>query len=239
MASTASPWFAVSMGLLGLIIGYSISSIANGGFAAVPTSLDQNPQVPNAPTLPTVPTGLPPTIGIGPTLGDSNAPVTIVEFTDFECPFCTRHFTETFGQIKSAYIDTGKVKYEVRNFPLTSIHPNAQAAAEASMCAHEQDGYWGMHDLLFQQQNAWSSMPDPLPTFRAYADQLELNENDFDDCMTNHDTASIVQKDLTDGATAGISGTPGFWIIGPDNQTQNISGAYPFTTFQEAVDGML
>lgn len=100
-----------------------------------------------------------------PVLGNANAPVTVIEFSDFQCPFCESFFKNTFPSLKKDYIDTGKVKFYYRQFPLTSIHPNAQEAAEAAECANEQNKFWQYHDMLFQQQSSWESLPtDAIPS---------------------------------------------------------------------------
>ncbi len=239
-AASPTPWFAVSVGLAGLIVGYMAGTTMRNPTATAGTpsvQVAQNP-TPAAPQ-PEAPTGTAPTPGVGPTLGSKNAPITLVEFTDFQCPYCGRHFSETFGKIKQDYVDTGKVKYEIRNLPLTSIHPNAQAAAEAALCADKQGKFWDMHDALFTNQQTWSGMSDPQPTFAQYAKDIGLNAGKFKTCVDNHETAAQVQKDSTDGNTAGINGTPGFWILGPNGKTQQVSGAYPYDTFKAAFDGML
>lgn len=94
------------------------------------------------------------TVNVGnlPALGNANAKVTIVEFSDYQCPFCERFFTQTEGQIKKEYVDTGKVKFYYRDFPLTQIHPGAQKGAEAARCAGDQNKYWEFHDAVFQNQ---------------------------------------------------------------------------------------
>lgn len=89
-----------------------------------------------------------------PVSGSQNAKVSLIEFSDYQCPFCERHFTQTEGQLKSQYIDTGKVKFYYRDFPLSQIHPGAQKAAEAARCADDQGKYWEYHDLLFQNQQS-------------------------------------------------------------------------------------
>lgn len=96
------------------------------------------------------------TVGTGdlPALGNDNAKVTLIEFSDYQCPFCERHFTQTESQLKKEYIDTGKVKLYYRDFPLSQIHSGAQKGAEAARCAADQDKYWQYHDLVFQNQNA-------------------------------------------------------------------------------------
>lgn len=95
-------------------------------------------------------------VGVGdlPIMGNANAKLTLVEFSDYQCPFCGRHFTQTEGQLKKDYIDTGKVKFYYRDFPLSQIHPGAQKAAEAARCAGDQGKYWEYHDLVFQNQTA-------------------------------------------------------------------------------------
>lgn len=96
------------------------------------------------------------TVGAGdlPLLGSTNARVTLIEFSDYECPFCGRHYTQTEGQLKKEYIDTGKVKFYYRDFPLSSIHPGAQKAAEAARCAGGLGKYWEYHDLIFENQTS-------------------------------------------------------------------------------------
>lgn len=96
------------------------------------------------------------TVGVGdlPVAGNANASVTLIEFSDYECPFCERHFTQTEGILKTEYIDTGKVKFYYRDFPLSQIHPGAQKAAEAARCAGDQGKYWEYHDLIFQNQTS-------------------------------------------------------------------------------------
>lgn len=99
-----------------------------------------------------------------PMLGKQNAKVTIIEFSDFQCPFCEQFFTKTFAQIKKTYIDTGKVKLYFRQYPLTSIHPNAQIAAEAAECANAQGKFWQFHDMLFTNQASWVNLPQAPTT---------------------------------------------------------------------------
>ena len=96
-----------------------------------------------------------------------------------------------------------------------------------------------MHDTLFTNQATWSNMSDPLATLKQYGKDLGLNSAKFDACLDNHEMAGEVDADLAAGGTAGINGTPGFWIVSNDGQSKAISGAYPYSTFQEAIDAML
>lgn len=160
--------------------------------------------------------------------GDPDAPVTIVEFSDFECPFCTRFFEQTLGQIEQNYIDTGKVKFVYRDFPL-SFHQNAQKAAESAECAGEQGRFWDMHDKLFE-----SGVSGGVASFKQYAVDLGLDAAEFNSCLDSGRMASEVQKDMNDGAAAGVRGTPGFIVNGV-----LISGAQPYSVFEQAIDQML
>lgn len=237
-SSNNSPWFAVSMGLIGLIVGYTI---ANGmGGVTIGNNPSPTPTVAGDTTVPTPPPSndTPADADDDAVLGESDAPITLIEFTDYQCPFCGRHFEQTYGQIKSEYIDTGKVKLVLRDFPL-SFHPHAQKSAEATECAEDQGKFWEMHDKLFQTQAAWSNLSDAIPTFKQYAADLGLNAGEFDSCLDGGTHAQEVKDDMAAGSAAGISGTPGFWILGPDGQTQKVEGAYPYDTFKAAFDSML
>jgi protein-disulfide isomerase len=239
MSSTNNPWFGATLALGGLIAGYVIASGMNVGT----TTMSNVPSAPIAAADNTVPVppptnDTPATPDDDPFIGDENAPITVIEFTDYECPFCGRHYDQTYGQIKSEYIDTGKVKLVVRDYPL-SFHPHAMKGAMAANCAADQGKYFEMHDLLFANQAAWSALPDAVPTFKQYAGQLGLNQSTFDSCIDSDAHKDEINKDLADGSASGISGTPGFWVLGPDGQSQLISGAYPFETFKAAFDGML
>ncbi|MAG50707.1 disulfide bond formation protein DsbA [archaeon] len=160
--------------------------------------------------------------------GKSNAPVTIVEWSDFECPFCTRFYEQTLGQIIREYVDTGKVKFVYRDFPL-GFHANAQKAAESAECAGEQGKFWEMHDMLFEK-----GVSGGVSSFKQFAKDIGLNTGKFDDCLDSGKMASEVAKDMRDGQSAGIGGTPGFIING-----RLVSGAQPFSAFKQVIDAEL
>ena len=160
--------------------------------------------------------------------GDPNAPVTIVEWSDFECPFCARFYSDTLSLIDEKYIQTGKVKLVYRDFPL-SFHPNAQKSAEAAECAGEQGKYYEMHDLLFERGVAGG-----VTSYKQFAQQLGLNTAEFNTCLDSGAMASEVQKDFADGQRAGVQGTPGFIVNG-----QLISGAQPFPVFEQVIEAAL
>jgi len=162
-----------------------------------------------------------------PVLGDKDAPVTIVEFSDYECPFCGRFWSETLPKIKEQYIRTGKVKLVYRDFPLP-IHSNAQKAAEAAECADDQGQFWVYHDKLFENQRALG-----MANLKGYAKDLGLDTEAFDDCLDSGKHADEVKADLEDGADGGVSGTPAFFINGVP-----VSGAQPFEEFQRIIDAV-
>lgn len=164
-----------------------------------------------------------------PYLGDENAPLTIVEFSDYQCPFCKRFRDETLPQIKAEYIDTGKVKFVYRDFPLENIHPQARPAAEAAECAGEQGKYWEYHDILFENMQLLSSA-----NYKIWAETLGLNTNQFNDCVDSRKYADEVTADLNDGAKVGARGTP-YFIVG----NTPLSGAQPYSAFKATIESEL
>jgi len=158
-------------------------------------------------------------------LGDKNAPITIIEFSDFECPFCERFYSQTLPLIKKNYIDTGKAKLVYRDFPL-SFHPNAQKAAEAAECAGEQGKYYEMHDLLFEK-----GVSGGINAFKQYAKDLGLDITKFNECLDSGKYAVEVQKDFRDGQSYGVSGTPTFFINGIE-----VVGAQPYSVFEQIIE---
>jgi len=172
-----------------------------------------------------------------PTLGRADAPVTLVEFSDYQCPFCQRFFATTLPALKKDYIDTGKLRFVYRDFPL-EMHPHAREAAVAAHCAGEQGKYWEMHDALFQYQAALA--PAQIAE-RARA--LGLDSSRFDQCLTSGRHTASIERGLADGAAAGVQGTPGF-VVGktqPGDTIQGtpIRGAQPLETFRRIIEQLL
>lgn len=171
-------------------------------------------------------------VGSLPVSGEENAKVTIVEFSDFQCPYCKRFFDETLAQIKKDYVDTGKAKLYYRHLPL-AIHPFAQDAAEASECANDQGKFWEYHDTLFESFDEWTIVAtgDLPQTLTNYAGNLGLNTEEFNACLTSNKHEQKVKDDMTAGQTAGATGTPTFFING-----KPLVGAYPYDTFKTIID---
>ena len=167
-------------------------------------------------------------------IGDADAAVVVVEFTDYQCPFCSRHFRETFPLIKAEYVDTGKVRYVFKEFPLSSIHPQAQLASETALCAGDQGAYLAMHDILFGRQDEWNGREDAADLFTGYAEELGLDLNAFSECLNSGSHAATVAADLEQGSRLGVDGTPAFFLNG-----NFISGAQPYEVFQQAIEQLL
>lgn len=163
-----------------------------------------------------------------PVKGDKNAPVTIIEFSDFECPFCGRYFSQTYPSVMENYVDTGKVKYVFKHFPL-NFHASAQKASEAAECADDQGKFWEYHDVLFANQQALS-----ISNLKQYASDLDLDTAEFNSCLDSGKHAAKVKQDLADGQAAGVSGTPSFFVNG-----QKLVGAQPYSAFEQAIEAAL
>jgi len=170
-------------------------------------------------------------------IGKDNAKVTIVEFTDYQCPFCARHYTTAHKQIKEKYIDTGKVKILLRDQPL-SFHPNAQISAAAVRCAADQNKskLEGMHDALFAKQTEWSdlSTDEALKKYAGYATGIGLNGDNLVKCITDKKFDKQIKDDMALGTKLGASGTPTFFING-----KTVVGAQEFSTFEQEIEAAL
>lgn len=173
-----------------------------------------------------------------PVRGNADASITIIEFSDFQCPFCARFHIQTLPLLLENYIDAGKAKLVYRDFPIQGIHPNAIPAAAAAECADEQGKYWEYHDKLFENQNQWNQLetPDAVSIFGQYAKEIELNQEQFDVCLTTGKYIDEIRKDLDDGREYGVSGTPGFFIGNEELGFVELKGAQPFENFQKVLD---
>lgn len=163
---------------------------------------------------------------VGPSKGPADAPVTIIEFSDFECPFCSR-VNPTMDKVMETYGD--KVRVVFRQFPL-AMHPNAPKAGEASLCAHDQGKFWEMHDAMFADQRGLG-----VSALKTKAAAIEgVDTEAFDECLDSGKYADQVQADLREGSAAGVSGTPAFFING-----RFLNGAQPFEAFEEIIEDEL
>ena len=178
-------------------------------------------------------------IGDNPVLGKESARLILVEFTDYQCPFCGRHARETFPRLREQYIDKGQIRYAVIDQPLQNMHPDAAKAAEASHCAEDQGKFWEIHEEMMAKQ-------DDLKDLSSYAKTLALNVGQFEDCLNKGKYGDAVKKDMQLADTLGINGVPGFILgtVAKNNPRKvtaisMINGAVPFGDFQREIEAAL
>ncbi len=195
----------------------------------------QQPSQPGAPQIFRV------SLGDDPVKGNLNAPVTVVEYSDFQCPFCSRFFQQTLPLIEENYIDTGKVKFVYKDLPLDSLHPNARAAHIAAECADEQGKFWEYHDALFEKQPQWSNLASSelQNTFTQFATEMGLQAASFEACLNSPDIADEVNDDFLEAVSFGATGTPTFFIGNEKDGFIKLVGAQPYATFQRVIDNQL
>jgi len=211
----------------GLLVGGSIflsnQNFNLGGLAPTPSGANQGS---GASPFSEV-SGDIPTAG-QPVLGQTLAPVTMIEFSDFQCPYCQRFSLETFPELKTKYVDTGKMKVVFINFPLQG-HTYAEPAAEAAECAFNQNKFWEYQDKLFENQSQIDQT-----SLKKYAREIGLDGEKFDSCLDSQQFQNAVKDDVAIGRKIGIQGTPAFVINGT-----LIPGAYPASEFEKVIDGEL
>ena len=171
-----------------------------------------------------------------PMLGNPKAKITLVEFSDFQCPFCRTFWSGAYQQIKKEYIDTGKVRFVYRDFPL-SFHPGAMPAAQAAQCANEQGKFWETHDKIFGEQakKGEGTIQFSENDVRKWAGQLPgLDMGKWNECFNSNKYTDEINKDVSDGSAYGVSGTPTVFVNG-----KPIVGAQPFSAFKAEIDALL
>ncbi len=215
---------------LGLMVGYVLWGVPGRQTAApAPQAQVQAPAGEGSPAAPTRPreTATPARFQVSvdddPAKGPEDAPVVIVEFSDYQCPFCKRWRMQVYDRLFETFGD--KVRLVYRDFPLESLHPEAVPAAVAANCAGEQGKYWEYHDKLFL-----GGRPLGEETYRAYAEELGLDMDAFEACLASEEQRQEVLKDLEDGLRLGVRGTPTFFINGIP-----VVGAQPFEVFQQVI----
>lgn len=168
------------------------------------------------------------------TRGSPRAPVTVYEMSDFQCPYCRRFALETFPALESAYVATGKVRWVFVNFPLTSIHQNALAAAETAVCAAQQDAFWRVHDLLYRYQEVWAPLKEPGAFFLSLADSAKISRPALLACVRSPATEETIRAEAQGAERSGATSTPSFYIEGG-----LLAGAQPVGVFREVLDSIL
>jgi len=166
-----------------------------------------------------------------PILGDPNAPITLIEFGDYQCHFCNVHFHNTEHKLLENYIDTGKVKMIFKDF--TIIGPDSINAAHGSHCANDQGKFWEYHDILYNnwtgENNGWASSNNLLK----FAQEIDLDIDQWSDCIVSEKYSQMITDSNNDARNLGITGTPAFFVIGSDNKITKISGAQPYENFEK------
>lgn len=176
-----------------------------------------------------------------PVIGDPKATITMIGYSDYQCPFCARHAKQTVPDLVKNYIDQGKLKLVMREFPIASIHPRATPASQAALCAGAQGKYWEMHDLLFDNPRNLSD-----EDFKNHGEALQLNIDEFTFCVEQGSFTEQIQKDLEEGKEMGVRGTPSF-VLGytdsgdPNNVrvTKFVRGARGYDSFAQEIDELL
>jgi protein-disulfide isomerase len=166
-------------------------------------------------------------------MGSPTAPVTVYEMSDFQCPYCRQFALETFRALEKEYVSPGKVRWIFVNFPLTSIHPNAVAAAGTALCAARQGAFWPMHDLLYTHQDTWAPLKQPGPFLLSLADSAGISKPKLLECVKSPATESEIRAEAEGAERAGASSTPTFYIEGG-----LLVGAHPLPLFRQVLDSI-
>lgn len=226
----------VAVFLIGYLIA-TVQALRPGAQKAVGTETVGNTQPQNQQQAPSAPDPqeVKKNLGLGtfPVKGDKNAKVTIVEFSDFECPFCAAFFKDTLPQLTKDYIDTGKVKMYYRHYPL-DFHPKAKPLANAAECANEQGKFWEMHDRIFTENSGGTLASATDDTYKQWAVELGLSADQFNSCYDAKKYEANITKDSADGQKFSVSGTPTFYINGVQ-----LVGAQPYQNFKSVIEAEL
>jgi protein-disulfide isomerase len=174
-------------------------------------------------------------------LGSPNATIVMIEYSDFQCPYCRSWYTDTKDQIQSEYIDKGDVLLVYKDFPLNSIHTMAQTYAEAARCAGDQGMFWEFHDKIFDEQNEFGTgMISHLTVedVKNWAQERGLKTEEFNSCLSNETYTQEIQANIDEARKFGVEGTPTFVIGKVDGEGELVDGAYPYSTFKSIIDSL-
>lgn len=177
-------------------------------------------------------------VGNNPSQGEATAKLTLIEFSDYQCPFCGRHARDTAPQIDKEYVTTGKLRHVFLDYPLEAIHKFAFKAAEAANCAGEQGKYWEMNHRLFENQNK-------LEPLTPYAEAIGLDVPKFEECLNSGRQAAAIRQNMAEAQKAGVTGTPTFFLAYTDPKSSKIktvrrlTGAQPYAAFKAEIDKLL
>jgi protein-disulfide isomerase len=180
-------------------------------------------------------------IGDSPVIGEAKATITLIEFSDYQCPYCSRHYRDVMPQIVADYVDTGKVKYVMFENPISSLHKNAYNASLAALCAGDQGKYWEMHDIMFANQKELG-----VDGLKSFAASIGLNSSEFDTCLDSKKHEKQINSNLATATKLGVQGTPGFVLGLTDSKDPSkakvsvyIKGAQAFDKFKANIEQLL
>lgn len=218
--------------ILGLVLGILITKVQYLEKGVSTSSATSNTTA----TTPDITTPVNVSVGHLPILGNKNAKVTVVEFADFQCPFCEQWFQQVEPNIIKNYVNTGKIQFAFRHYAFLdqstdAAGPESTQAALASECADEQGKFWDYHDYLYNHQGQEDSGTFSIDNLKGFAATLGLNTDQFNSCLDSKKYASNVSKDMSEGQTAGVQGTPATFVNG-----LLFSGACPYSNFKQAID---
>jgi protein-disulfide isomerase len=165
--------------------------------------------------------------------GSPSAPITVYEMSDFQCPYCRQHSVDVFPALERTYVTTGKVRWIFINFPLTSVHANAAAAAELALCGARQGKFWPLHDLIFKYQDAWAPLKEPGPFLLSLADSARVPRKPMETCLMTGSARPELEADAAGARRSGAQSTPTFYIEGG-----LLVGAQPVQVWKEILDSI-
>lgn len=221
-------WILGAVAVVGVgVVGYSVGSDALSAAATEPIDLQGADDMARLVQL-----------AQGVKKGDEDAPITIVEFGDYQCPGCGAFALSVKPQIELAYVQPGKANFVFYDLPLVSIHAHSFLAARAARCAGDQDRFWEYHDNLFRTQAAWSTKPDPTADFVDYADVVGLEPDAFRACLNSDRHAEVVSANMRLAEELGLTGTPSIMVSRGQGMARRLN-SFDFQSIQSAVESML
>lgn len=221
-------WVFGAVAVIGVVaVGYSLGSSTLGTAATEPVNVEGLDDMERL-------------VGLaqGVTKGDPNAPITIVEFADYQCPGCGAFALSVKPQVELSYVQSGKAKFTFFDFPLVNNHPHAFLAARAARCAGDQDRFWEYQDALFRNQPTWSAKTEVVGDFVDYAEATGLDTESFEACLKSDRHADVVTANMELGNQLGIPGTPTIMVSEGGGMARRLN-SFDFQSIQLVVDGLL
>ena len=219
-------WVLAIVAVIGIAaVGYSLGSNAFGTAVSTPVEVEGLDDMERLVEL-----------AQGVTRGDPEAPLTIIEFADYQCPSCGQFALSVKPQVDLTYIETGQAKFVLYDFPLTQMHPHAFLAARAARCAGDQDRYWQYHDVLFRNQPSWAAQSQVVGTLVGYAEGAGLDQEAFESCLKSDRHAEVVTANMRLGTELGVSGTPTV-IINQGGRMQRL-GSTDFASIRSVIESL-